>query len=129
MRLCAGRKCRSLFVAHVNPLNLILSPDRIGDSVQGIAANSVNFVDAGRGQGLHQQVGYGFRCHNVASFFVLLSELSSVSSFRRILQAREKRSSAEVPRSLRFTSGRGMFASHPIGCDEAITTEARLRIY
>jgi hypothetical protein len=104
MRFRAGRKCRSLFVAHVNPFNLILSPDRIGDTVQGIAANSVDLVDAGRRQGLHQQVGYGFRCHNVASFFVLLSGISSASSFRQVLQAGVQRSSAEVPHSLRLTS-------------------------
>src|ERR1700722_3786842 len=71
MRLCSGGKRCCLFVAHMNPADLFLSSDRIGDAVQRVAGNSVNPLDSCRRKSLHQYVGYCLRCPGSASLLEL----------------------------------------------------------
>lgn len=54
----AGRERGCLFVAHVNPLNLALPSNRVGNSVEGIAGNPVKPFDAGQRKSLHKQIGH-----------------------------------------------------------------------
>src|ERR1700739_252760 len=54
MSFCPGREGGRLFVAHVNPLNLLLPSNRVGNSVEGIAGNSVDPFHAGCRKSLHE---------------------------------------------------------------------------
>jgi len=62
MCFCAGRERGCLFVAHVNPLNLPLPPNRVGDSVKGITGNPVNPFHPGCRKSLHEQIRNCFCC-------------------------------------------------------------------
>jgi hypothetical protein len=46
LRLRAGRKRGSFFVAHVDPFQLLIEPQRIGYRVQAVAHDTVNPFDA-----------------------------------------------------------------------------------
>jgi hypothetical protein len=63
VRFRARGKRRRLFVSDVGPSNLFLSTNRVGDSVQGVARNSVNPRHARLGKSFDQQVRYSFFCH------------------------------------------------------------------
>jgi hypothetical protein len=49
---------------HVNPLNLFSCANRVGDSVQRVAANTVDLPNSCFSENLHQQVCYFFLGHD-----------------------------------------------------------------
>ena len=58
VRFGAGGEGAGLLVAHMNPLDLALSADRIGEAVEAVADDAVDAFDAGRGEGLDELIGY-----------------------------------------------------------------------
>src|SRR5258708_21640042 len=58
----SGKRCR-LFMPHVNPLNLFLCTDRVGNAVERVAGNTVNLPNSCVSENLHQQVCYFFLGH------------------------------------------------------------------
>src|ERR1700678_2224855 len=56
MRVRSSGKGCGLFMTDVNPLDFLLFPYRIHDSVEGVAREPVNSVDARRGESLYQYV-------------------------------------------------------------------------
>ena len=56
MRLGAGREGGDLLVADMNPLDLPLAADRVGQAVQAVADDAVNSLDAGRGESFGELV-------------------------------------------------------------------------
>jgi hypothetical protein len=58
MRLGTSREGRDLLVADVDPLDLALSPKRVGETVEAIADNPIDPLDASRSQSLHKLIGY-----------------------------------------------------------------------
>ena len=59
----AGGKRRRFFMSHMNPSNLFMSPNRVRDSVERIAGDSVNSLDSCRSESIHKQVRYLFLRH------------------------------------------------------------------
>jgi hypothetical protein len=68
----SGCKCGCLFVAHVDPSNLLLSSNRIRDSIEGVTGDSVDSFHACGRKHLHKQIRHGFPSHGTASFFPTL---------------------------------------------------------
>ncbi len=64
MRLGAGRECGDLFVADVDPLDLALSSQRIGQPIQAVADDAMDPLDAGRREGLGELIRNGL--HDLA---------------------------------------------------------------
>ena len=62
MRLGAGRERRDLLVPDMDPLDLALPADGVGQAVQAVADNAVDPLDARRGEGLGELVCNGL-CH------------------------------------------------------------------
>jgi hypothetical protein len=60
MRLGTRREGRDLFVPHVDPFNLALAPQRVGQPVQAVAHDTINTLHAPYGESLRELVGYGF---------------------------------------------------------------------
>src|SRR5262245_61543277 len=58
----SGKRC-CLFMSHMNPLNLFLCANRIRDSVERVARNSVNLPNSRFSENIHQQVRYFFLGH------------------------------------------------------------------
>src|ERR1700733_11456054 len=52
----AGRASRFLLVAAMDPFNLALTTDRVGDTVEAVANDAVNTLHAGRCQGFGELV-------------------------------------------------------------------------
>ena len=52
MRLGAGREGRDLLVPDMDPLDLALAAERVGQTVQAVADDAVDALDAGRSQRL-----------------------------------------------------------------------------
>src|SRR4030095_13266837 len=71
----AGGKRRRFFMSHVNPSNLLLASNRVRDSVERVARDSVESLDSRRSKGIHKQVR--------DSFFRHVSPLSFCSRFSR----------------------------------------------
>src|SRR5207248_2789699 len=61
MRLGARGESGDLLVSDVHPLDLSLAADRIGQTIQAIADDAVDALDAGRREGLGELIGYGLR--------------------------------------------------------------------
>jgi hypothetical protein len=59
----------SLFVPHVNPLNFFLGSNCVSDSIQRVARQSVNSLNASIGEGLDQQL-CNIHCHGNPPFFL-----------------------------------------------------------
>src|SRR5579859_1733432 len=51
MRLGAGRESSAFLMAHMDPLDLLLESQRIGEPVQGVADDSIDALDARLGEG------------------------------------------------------------------------------
>jgi hypothetical protein len=62
MRFRASREGRDLLVPNVDPVDLALSPERVGEAVEAIADNAIDPLDASRSQGLHELISYR-SCH------------------------------------------------------------------
>ena len=62
MRLGTSCEGRDLLVPDVDPLDLALSPQRVGEAVEAIADNAIDPLDASRSQGLHELISYR-SCH------------------------------------------------------------------
>ena len=60
MRLGTSRKGGDLFVPDVDPLDLALASQSVGEAVEAIADNAIDPLDAHRGQGLRELIGYCF---------------------------------------------------------------------
>ena len=60
--LGAGSECGHLFMAHVNPLDLLASANRICDPIQRIPTDAVNSLDSCFLQNIYKQVSYVL-CH------------------------------------------------------------------
>ena len=58
MRLGTSREGRDLLVPDVDPLDLALSPQRVGEAVEAIADNAIDPLDPTRSQGLHELISY-----------------------------------------------------------------------
>ena len=63
MRLGAGREGRDLLVPDMDPFDLALSADRVGEAVEAVADDAVDPLDAGRGEGLRELISDRF-CHD-----------------------------------------------------------------
>src|SRR5262245_204610 len=63
MRLGPCRKGGGLFVSYMNPLNLVLSANRIGYAVERVARNAINSRYSGLDENIDQQVRYFFHGH------------------------------------------------------------------
>src|ERR1700674_4512557 len=59
MRLGTGGKGRDLLVPHMNPLDLSLAADRIGQPVQAVADDAVYPLHAGCSEGFCKLIRYG----------------------------------------------------------------------
>jgi hypothetical protein len=59
-QMCLGtsREGRDLLVPDVDPLDLAMSPQRVGEAVEAIADNAIDPLDASRSQGLHELISY-----------------------------------------------------------------------
>jgi len=55
----SGKRCR-LFMPDMNPLNLFLGANRVGDAVERVAGNTVNLPNSCFSENLYQQVCYFF---------------------------------------------------------------------
>jgi hypothetical protein len=77
MRLGTSRKGRHLLVPHMNPLHLLACANRIRDSVERIAADTVNSLNSCLHQNIHKQISYSL-CH----VFAFLSPFSALNSLR-----------------------------------------------
>jgi hypothetical protein len=64
MGLRSGSKRRYLFMPHMQPFDLLILPDDVGQSVQGIADNAVNTLHAGPHQGFNEYLSH-FLCHGL----------------------------------------------------------------
>src|ERR1700733_10933240 len=60
MRLGAGRERGDLLVPDVDPLDLALPAQGVGEAVEAVADNAIDPLDARCGQGLDELVGYQF---------------------------------------------------------------------
>jgi len=58
MRLGTGREGRDLLVPNVDPLDLALSPQSVGEAVEAIADNAIDPLDASRGQRLDELISH-----------------------------------------------------------------------
>jgi hypothetical protein len=63
MRLGASRKGCDLLVPHMNPFDLSLAADRIGQPIQAVADDAVDPLDAGCDEHFSELICYGF-CHS-----------------------------------------------------------------
>src|SRR5262249_945377 len=61
VRLGAGRERADFFVPNMNPLDLALVADRVGHTVQTVAANSVDTLDTGDGEDFRDLISNGCR--------------------------------------------------------------------
>jgi hypothetical protein len=52
LRVCAGRESGNLLMADMDPVDLALAPDRVGDAVEAVANDTVDTLHAGSCQGL-----------------------------------------------------------------------------
>ncbi len=59
----SGKGCR-LLMPHVNPLNLFLCANRVGDAIERVPGNTVNLPNSRFSENLHQQVCYVFPGHD-----------------------------------------------------------------
>src|ERR1700681_537886 len=59
VRLGTGRKGRDLLMPHMNPLDLSLAADRIGQPIQAVADNSIYSLHAGYSEGFCKLVSDG----------------------------------------------------------------------
>ena len=64
MRLGAGREGRDFFMPDMHPLDLVLGADRIGESVQAVADDAIDALDAGCRKGCGELICYRF--HDLA---------------------------------------------------------------
>ena len=67
MRLGAGREGGDLLVPDMDPLDLALPAERVGQPVQAVADDAVDPLDAGCGEGFGELIGHSFR-HGYFSF-------------------------------------------------------------
>src|SRR5271166_1606161 len=67
MRFGASRERGRLLMADMHPLNLVSSANRVRDSVERIAADSVNALNSGFQQNIYKQVSYSL-CHVTPSW-------------------------------------------------------------
>src|SRR5208283_2285813 len=72
MGIGAGGESGHLLVSQMNPLNLLACANRIRDSIERIAADTVNSFDSCFHQNINKQVSYSF-CH---AFFPFPNNLS-----------------------------------------------------
>src|SRR5262245_3128861 len=63
MRFRASGKRRGLFMSHVNPAKLLSPSNRVGNTVERIAGNTVNLPNSRFSENIHQQVRYVFIRH------------------------------------------------------------------
>jgi hypothetical protein len=54
------RECSRFFMAHMDPFDLALAPKRVGQTIQAIADNAIDTLDACRGESLRELVRDGF---------------------------------------------------------------------
>src|ERR1700742_603057 len=64
MRFGTGCESRDLLMPYMHPLDLALTADRIGQSIQAVADDAVNPLHAGDGEGFRKLVGncFGHDC-------------------------------------------------------------------
>src|ERR1700740_2511099 len=65
MGLGTGRECCRLLVSHVNPFDLLATPDRIRNPVEGVTRDSVNSLDSCLLQDVYQQVSHFVLSHRL----------------------------------------------------------------
>src|SRR5271154_4549857 len=59
VRFGAGGEGAGLLVAHMNPLDLALPADRVGEAVEAVADDAVDALDAGCREGFRELIRYG----------------------------------------------------------------------
>jgi hypothetical protein len=59
VRLGAGGEGSGLLVSHMQPLDLALPADRVGEAVEAVADDTVDALDAGRGEGFDELISDG----------------------------------------------------------------------
>jgi hypothetical protein len=59
MCLGAGRECGHLLVAHVNPLDLFLPSDRVSQTIEAVADDAVDPLDANGCERFGELVSHG----------------------------------------------------------------------
>jgi len=59
MSLGTGRECGDFFVAHVNPLDLSLPSDRVSQTIEAVAHNAIDPLDANGRERFSELVSYG----------------------------------------------------------------------
>src|SRR5579871_3285933 len=62
MRFCTGRKGCDLLMADMDPLDLVLTAQLVGQTVQTVADDAVDAFDAGNGEDVDELAGYVL-CH------------------------------------------------------------------
>jgi hypothetical protein len=67
MRLGAGRKGGDLLVPDMDPFDLALASDRVGQPVEAVANDAVDPLDTGRCEDFRELIGDGF-CHSCAPY-------------------------------------------------------------
>src|SRR5262249_16184676 len=65
MGLGAGREGTDLFVSHMHPLDLALAADGVGQTIQAVADNPINALDASGGEDVSELIRNG--CHESCS--------------------------------------------------------------
>src|SRR5271163_5364170 len=71
MRLCSGRECACLLIAHANPLDIVAGANRIRHAIERIARNSVNSLNACTHQDVYQQISHSLcHCHSLPNLIV-----------------------------------------------------------
>ena len=55
--LAACGKCSGFFMPHVNPFELIVSADSVGERVEGVSGHSIDALDAGIDQHANENFG------------------------------------------------------------------------
>jgi hypothetical protein len=66
MGLGAGREPR-LLVSYTNPANVLSNANRICNSVERVASDSIDPLDTGLSQNVNQQLGHSFSRHILPS--------------------------------------------------------------
>src|SRR4029077_35652 len=79
MRLRAGGKRRRLLVSHVHPADLVVSANGVGDTVEGVARDSIHPRDTSGNEGVDQQVRDRLLPHGA----ILLVWLTAPGEMRR----------------------------------------------
>src|SRR5262249_54468581 len=98
MGLCTRGEGGGFFVSHVNPSNLGLRSNRVGDSIQRVARESINALNASTRESLNQQFR-NVHSHRAAPFPFL--RYNSALSPRRTPTSTSRQGGTTIFRTMR----------------------------